>query len=405
MEIQTEETDRSKGRAPELPPSGGSTEVLWDAVGTLYRRRGLITSITLVALIASVVIALLTPKWYAAEARVLQPEGGGLSLLGIVNRASGGLGNLLGGGGGGYERYLTILTSRSMMESVVEAFDLVEIYEIDEEDPYEAMFRAADELSDNVSFDVALKFDYLAIVAFDKDPERAAEMSNFMVAKLNEENARLSSETARRTRSVIEQRLNRAVADMDSARAELQAFQETNGLVQLEAQAEAMMQSIASLKAEAAKLDIQYQTLAQQYGPDNPQVQAARQARNAAQAEIRRTLGGRDDFLPVAMRNLPALTNRYARLMQDQLIQQQILETVYPIYEQALFQEQSEAEAVQVIDDAVPPVLAARPSRRLIVIGTTLTALIVACVYVLLGAWLKANSPQIARRLNGVRAS
>src|SRR5690606_8596840 len=159
------------------------------------------------------------------------------------------------------------------------------------------------------------------------------------------ENARLTSESARRTREVIERRLNRATADLDSVRSELQAFQETHGLVELEAQAEAMMQSAASLRAEVARLDVQYQTLVQQYGPDNPQVRAARQARAAAQQQINQVLGGRDALLPVAMRDLPALTTRYAQLMQEQLIQREVLETIYPIYEQALITETSEAEA------------------------------------------------------------
>lgn len=398
MNPDTKEIGLANGDVADAFRPPATEDVLWQLAGTLYRRRTFIAGVTAFAIVASVIIALLTPKWFASEARVLQPEGGGLSLLGVVNRATGGLGSLLGGGGG-YERYLAILTSRTMMEDVVKRFDLVEVYEIDDDDARKAQFKATEQVSKNVSFDVALDYDYLAVVAFDKDAERAAEMANFMVARLNEENARLTSETARRTRVVIEQRLNRATADLDSARSELQTFQETHGLVELEAQSEAMMQSVATLKAEAAKLDVQYQTLAQQYGPENPQVVAARQARNAAQAGIRRALGGSDELLPVALRNLPALTNRYARLMQDQLIQQQILETVYPIYEQALFQEQSEAEAVQVVDDAVPPVQAARPSRRMIVIGATLTAFLLACLYVLGHAWLRRNSSLIAQRM------
>lgn len=405
MEIQTEETGFANGKtsdgtaAPDQASEPSASDTLWQAAGVLYRRRKFVAGFTLAVCILSVVIALLVPKWYAAEARVLQPEGGSIgSLLGMVNRATGGLGSLLGGGGG-YERYLAILTSRSMMEDVAERFDLIDIYEVDVEDEQEARFEVIEMLRSNVDFVVELDYNYLAVVAFDKDPDRAAEMANFMVEKLNDEHARLTSESARQTREVIERRLNLATADLDSVRSELQSFQEAHGLIELEAQAEAMMQSVATLRGEVARLDVQYQTLAQQYGPDNPRVLAARQARNAAQFQISQALGGQDELLPVSMRDLPALTSRYAELLQEQLIQRQILETVYPIYEQALFQEQSEAQAVQVVDYAVAPVLAARPSRRLIVIGATLTALILSCLFVLGQTWLRQHAGYLGMRL------
>ena len=401
METSIEEPSLVNSRIPDSADGERTTDTLWRAAGILYRRRKFVAGVTLLACVLSIVIALLIPKWYAAEARVLQPEGGGIgSLLGMVNRATGGLGSLLGGGGG-YERYLAILTSRSMMEDVLDRFNLIEVYDIDAtKGEREARFKATDQLRGNVDFVVELDYDYLAVVAFDKDPERAAEMANFMVEKLNEEHARLTSESARQTRQVIERRLNRATTDLDSVRSALQTFQETHGLVELEAQAEAMMQSVAALRGEAARLDVQYQMLAQQYGPDNPQVQAARQARNAAQSQINQVLGGQDQLLPVSIRDLPALTSRYAQLLQEQLIQQQILETVYPIYEQALFQEQSEAQAVQVVDYAVAPVRAARPSRRLIVIGVTLTALLLSCLFVLGRAWLHRRASYLGTRLH-----
>lgn len=403
QETTTDEPRFANGRTDDVHSDEPVADGLWNAAGTLYRRRWFVVRVTLFAAVVSVVIALLLPRWYAAEARVLQPEGGGLGgIMGMVNRATGGLGSLLGGGGG-YERYLTILSSRSMMEDVVERFDLVEVYDVStRQGERAALFKAIGGLEKNLEFEVSLEFDYLSIVAYDRDPERAAAMANYLVERLNDENARLSSESARQTRQVIERRLNRATADLDSVRAEMQAFQETHGLVELEAQAEAMMESVATLRGEAARLDVQYQTLAQQYGPNNPQVIAARQARAAAQAQINQVLGGHDALLPVSMRDLPALTTRYAQLMQEQLIQRQILETVYPIYEQALFQEQSESEAVQVVDRAVVPVQPARPSRRLLVIGATLTALLLASVFVLLQSWFRRNHVAIARRLNQV---
>jgi uncharacterized protein involved in exopolysaccharide biosynthesis len=400
MNIRTDDPSHGDGASLNPPDDvpRSSAPTLWDAAGALYRRWKLIAAVTVVAALLSVGIALMLPKWYAAEARVLQPEGGALSMLsGLTGSVGGGLGMLLGGGSGEYTRYLAILTSRSLMEEVVEEFDLVRVYDVEDADV--PLYAAIEQLHTNVEFDVNPEFLYLAVRAFDKDPERAAAMANFMVDELNEQHARLSSQSARQSRVFIEQRLNRAQADLDSVRAELQAFQEEHGVVELQAQAQAFMESMAVLKGSTAQLEVQYQMLARQYGPDNPQVQAAREALTAAQAQVRGALGGRDALLPVSMQALPALSRRYAELMQGQLTQATIMETIYPIYEQAMFQEENEAVAVQVLDEAVPPVLAARPSRRLVAAVGTLTAFFLVVVYVLGEAWLRWNRERLAGRL------
>ncbi len=405
MNVKTEETSYGDGLALSESSADAArreqvSQTLWHGAGLLWRRRRFIAGVTTAAAIASIIVALLLPRWYAAEARVLRSEGG-MSLLGMMDRASGGLSRLLGSGSGGdYVRYLAILTSRTMMESVVEEFDLANVYEIEAEDGADPTELAAEMLAQNADFDVDVELDYLAVRAYDRDPVRAAAMANFMVAKLNEENARLSSQSARESRVFIEQRLRQAEADLDSVRGEVQAFQEANGVVELESQAAAFMTSVAALKAQVAEAEVRYQTLAQQYGPDNPQVQAARAAAQAARRQVSGALGGRDELLPVSMQDLPAAARRYAELMQDQLVQAQVIETIYPLYEQALFQERSEASAVQVIDAAVPPRLAARPSRRLIVVGVTLSALLLACAFALAHAWLWQHRAHLARRLH-----
>lgn len=345
----------------------------------------------------SIVLALLLPRWYAAEARVLQPEGGGLSLLGMMSSATGGLSSLLGGSSGEYSRYLSLLTSRTLLEEVADEFDLVRVYGLDNSKA--PRHDVLEELRDNLEFEVDPEFFFLVVRVYDRDPERAAEMTNFVVSTVNERHARLTSENARLTRTFVEQRLFEAQTDLDSVRSEMQAFQEEHGVVELESQARAFLESVAQLRGSVAQLEVRYQTLARQYGPDNAQVQAAREALAVARGQVSGALGGRDALLPISMQALPAVSRRYAELMQEQLTQAQIIETIYPIYEQALFQERSEAVAVQVVDEAVPPALAARPSRRLIVIAVTFSALLLAVGYVLAHAWWHQNYRTYSLRL------
>ena len=159
------------------------------------------------------------------------------------------------------------------------------------------------------------------------------------------------------------------------------------------------MQSVAAGRADLVRLEIEYQTLLQQYGPENPRVRAAREALRAGRAQVQGALSGEDALLPVSMQALPALTRRYADLMQRQFIQAQILETLYPFYEQAYFQEQNESVAVQVVDEAIPAARPARPSRRLVVVLATLSGVFLAVSYVLVSWWWRRNHSEFARQL------
>ncbi|MEM1041293.1 MAG: lipopolysaccharide biosynthesis protein [Bacteroidota bacterium] len=412
MDVETRETRLGEPRLGNgsTPPSTvpastreRSEQALWSAAGLLYQRRRLIAGVTAVAAVGSILLALLLPRYYAAEARVLQPEGGALSVLSGLVGGPGGLGGLLGVGGGEYTRYLAILNSDGMKTSVVDAFDLVQVYETDDSETpeFDAMMR----LSKNVEFDVDPEFLSLAVRAYDRDPERAARMANFMVERLNEVHTRLTSENAGQTRSFIEIRLAEAEADLDSVRAELQTFQEEHGVVELETQAQVFMEGMAVARASVAETEVAYQTLLSQYGSDNPQVRTAREALRAARGQVQGALSGRDALLPVAMGELPALTRRYAELIQGQLIQAEIIETVYPIYEQARIQEMNETDAVQVLDAAVPPIQPARPSRRFIVIVSTLSGFVLAVSFVLLLAWWRRHYPYVAERLRRAAAN
>ena len=106
MEIQTKETTHGDGLAREdAARREQASETMWYVIAVLWRRRRFVAGVTAAATVIAVIIALLLPKWYAAEARVLRSEGG-MSLLSMADRATGGLSRLLGGGGGDYVRYL-----------------------------------------------------------------------------------------------------------------------------------------------------------------------------------------------------------------------------------------------------------------------------------------------------------
>ena len=374
-------------------------ERLWWAAGTLYRRRRWIAAITLAVAGAAVYLTLQIPNSYRAETRVLLPDGGGGDLL------SGALSNLPpaaaalvtgGSGGGGFERYMAILTSRSTMESVVERFDLVRSYDVaDEHDPTVSAVR---ELRERVAFDVSLDFDYLAVTVLDEDPQRAAQMADFFVERLNERHVEFQSSSAADNRAFLRTRLDQANADLDRAQAQLQAVQERSGVVEPGAQAEALFSALAAAQAEVSAAEVQYQALVSELGPENTISVAARAGLEAARGQLSRLRAGSEQGLP-ALRELPRVQRDYTSAMQDLVMQQAIIEAVQPLYEQAALEEQRETDAVQVLDPAVPPTRKAEPHRSLIVIAATLSAFLVAVAVVLTLAVLRRAGPPFLARL------
>ena len=400
MEVSTRTTlDDGAGRSDtdrrRLTKSAGAF-----ALGALWRRRAFIVGTTVLAAIGAVALSLSLPLWYAAEARVLMPEsgGGGGSISAMVSQIAPGAAALLGGGGGGdFTRYLAILNSRNTLEEAIDAFDLVEVYELTEH-PYPRL-AALQTLQENTNFEVDLEYQYLSIRVLDQDPRRSAALANHFVQALNERNAALSMEQAQRYRRYVEQRYSQAIADLDSAQTSLQRFQERHGVIELPEMARALMESAALQRAELTRSEVQYRAALAQFGPDNARVRQLEEVVRAARRAEESMMSGEGSLLPVAFDDLPAVANEYATLYRDVMMQGSILEVTRPLLEQARFDEERERTAVQVLDEAVVPEKKAKPRRAFIVITATLSAALIACALALLAAWVGVRRLSLERWL------
>ncbi len=398
--------------APEAAPSDSSSpeaysegwaapEVrreLWWLGGTLYRWRWVIIGITTLAAALSVWYALSLDNQFRAETRVLLPEKsdsfGGL-LDSVVPGASAILGG--GGGGGGYTRYLAILTSRSTLEQIVDEFDLVRVYETGEDaNPRD---KAVAELVERATFDVSLELDYLAVSVLDEDPDRSARMANAFVDVLNQRHIAFSSGSAGEDREFLGQRLEEAQLALDSSLNAMQAFQERNGVIEIESQAAAFMESVGEASGQIAEAEVRYDALRSQYGDENPDVQTARAALESARRSLGSLTGGGEAVMPVPMNQLPAVGRQYAAIFQELETQKQIVTALRPMYEQAVLSERRDADAVQVLDTAIAPSKKSEPRRSILVISMTAAAGILACLLVLAVSWWRQRRSGFVQRL------
>lgn len=380
-------------------------ETFWALLGTLWRRRLLIVGVTAAAALLSIVISLLLANWFKAETRLLLPGRSGSGLLsgallgGLPSSAS----SLLGGITGDYQRYLSILDSRTVKENVVREFDLSTVYDVADSDaPLQA---ALEVLSGNIAFVVDEEYNHLAVQVYDQDPQRAADMANFFVEELNRINAALASQSAGAFRRYVEARYQETETELGTVLDALRDLQTHYGVVNLESQGEVFMTGMIEWRLSAMQAEIEYERLLQLYGPENSAVQSARRGVEAANRKYQAALAGRERLMPVPQDSLPNVARQLLQLQQDQLVLAKIVEFTRPVLEEARLEEQRKIEAVQVIDAAVPPVQKARPWRALIVVSSTLSGFLLAVVYVLLLAWWRRHHADFARRLKTAGAA
>ena len=374
-------------------------QTFWAMLGTLWRRRWLIVGVTAVAAVLSIIISLMLSNWFMAQTRLLLPARSGSGLLSgaILGNLPSSASSILGGITGDYQRYLSILDSRTVKENVVREFDLATVYDLgDSETPLQA---AMEMLESNIDFVVDEEYNHLAVQVYDQNPQRAADMANFFVAELNRLNAELASQSAGAFRRYVEERYQDTEAELDSVLNALRDLQARYGVVDLKTQGEVFYTGMTELRLSVMQAEIEYERLHHAYGPNNATVRAARETVQAANRKYNAAMDGRERMLPVPQDSLPGLARQFIELEQDQLVLAKIIEYTRPVLEEARLEEQRKIEAVQVVDVAVPPVKKARPWRALIVVSSTLSGFLLAVIYALLLAWWQRNHAALAHRL------
>jgi len=291
-----------------------------DYLVVLAKHKKFIAGFVFVSVVVAVVLLyLVLPRWYKSTSSVMPPKQKNLvSALSAVARATTSLRSLgLGGASDDLSQFQTILRSRRCMESVVQKFDLVKVYKT------KNVLEALKELDGNVDISLGKEDVSLEISVYDTDPQRAADMANYLVEMLNAIYTELSYTEAKSNREFLEQRYQQNLRDMKTAEDSLKVFQQKYGIYSLP---EAMSGKLLS------------------------------------------------SFLP--FKQVPEVTMRYFELYRDLEIQNKILEFVLPFYEQVRLEEQRDTPSVIVLDTAIPADKPSKPRRltigAIVVVGSFL---------------------------------
>jgi uncharacterized protein involved in exopolysaccharide biosynthesis len=350
-----------------IPSMNGtpSSPVIADYCAILYKWRRFLIINTLIVGVLITGVAFVLPKWYKASATILPPKDNGLLNLlgGSSNSLLRGLGSLSKIGGSsqssGSYNYLALLNSRTMMEAVVNKFQLVEVYGIGDQ----TMDKAVKELEGNVQFEYGDN-DEINVTVMDKDPQRAADVANFFVDQLNEMSIRIGTQEARGNREFIANRVSEVEDSLRQAEDQLKTYQEKSGMV-LTPEQTAGANAIGELYGMKAKKEIEIAVLKTSATSDNEQLHQLEMEEKAV-----------DDKLAV----IPSTGLQVLRLYRDVVAQEKILEFLYPVLEQAKLEEQKDVPVLIILDRAIKPEHKFRPQRLLMIAAVSVIWLMVQIV-------------------------
>jgi len=315
--------------------------------------------------------ALLAPKWYKSTASVLPAEKNDLlsAISGISNLAKGfsasrGLAALTGKNSES-DRYLAILKSATMTDEVIKKFDLRKEYNR-QNDYYEKVVK---DWQSNSDFEIQDEGN-LTITVYDMNPQKAADIANYLVQRLNEINTDLSVVNAKANREFVEKRYLQNVSDINDLESRMKQFQEKYGVIAVPEQLEATVKSMSSIYVDLYKKEVELNVLKQTYGVDNPLTQSASIEKNELQKKINQLNSGTDESqkdvkLLIPFKQAPELGNEYLKIYRNLEIQYKILEFIQPLYEQAKVEEARNTPSVLVLDKASAPDRKAKPKATL----------------------------------------
>ncbi|MBT9332272.1 chain length determinant family protein [Acidipila sp. 4G-K13] len=364
---------------------------LLDILLVLAERRKLIFLITVIFAIGAIIISLVLPKRYTAETTILPPDAKSSSLSSMMTSQLGNLGGIaaLAGGSLGLknpnEMFIAMLKSQTVENAMVHRYNLMQEYH----SKYLSLARKSFEK--HVTLDGNGKDGLIHISVEDWDPKRAAELANGYVDQFRTLSQTLAITEAGQRRLFFEQQLQQSKDRLADAEEALKETEQKTGMIQLDSQARALIETAASLRAQVTAKEVQLQAMQTYATSENANVVEMQKELDGLRAQLAKLTGNQDETSGalIAPKGMMAQTGlEYVRRLRDVKYYETIFEILARQYELARLDEAKEGAVIQVVDPAIVPDRRSFPQRALITVVTTFIGFFFACSFALAQAGL-----------------
>jgi tyrosine-protein kinase Etk/Wzc len=376
----------------------------------LARRKRLIAKVTGAAVLAGGILSFLLPVRYTAITTIMPPQQTPSSAALFMNQlsnsstgvlsAAAGLG--LGIRTGPNDIYLGLLKSRPIADAIIQKFNLAMVYRSRD------MTAARKKLEDNTQI-TAQDSGFISVSVTDRDRNRSADLANYYTEQLRVLTQTLAVTEASQRRLFYESQLKEAKEALVAAEMNFQQIQQNKGMVQLDAQAKAMIEGLAALRAKAAAQEVEVQALRSYSTDRNPDVQMAERELSSVRTEIAQMEQNSHSsgFTDLGMKDVPGAALGYLTAQHEVLYRQTLFDLLIKQYDAAKLDEAKEAAVIQVVEPAIPPEHKSSPKRMLILLLTTIGGFFASCLLAMIQWWkeLSDSEPEVSRQLQELKSA
>jgi uncharacterized protein involved in exopolysaccharide biosynthesis len=387
-ETPLRELDEQANSVPSMPVAERAIEEkdeisLLDLLIVVAERKRIVCWATAVFALFAVAISLLLPKRYTAVVTLLPPQQNA-SLSSALGGQLGGLAALAGSGirlnYNSNDAIVGMLRSRTVEDAMVQRFGLMQ--------EYRARYPsdARKKFEHRATVDGSGKDNLIRISIVDGDPLRAAELANGYVEQFRDLSQNLAITEASQRRVFFERELEQSKDKLADAEEALKATEQSTGMIQLDSQARALIESAAALRAQITAREVQIQGMQTYATGENAQLLQAQRELDSLRAQLAKLVGSDDSAdgeIIVPKGQVPEAGMEYIRRLRDVKYNEAIFEILARQFEAAKLDEAKEGAIIQVVDAAIPPDKRSFPKRGLIVIGSTVLGFVFGIVFVL----------------------
>jgi tyrosine-protein kinase Etk/Wzc len=337
----------------------------------LSKRKFMILGIVLSVAVTSAVISLFLPPTFTATTRIMPPQQSqsvAAAMLGQLGPLAGMAGKDLGLRNAS-DIYIAMLRSETIADALMQRFSLMSVYKA----KYQVLARQR--LEDSTKIDAG-KEGVISLSVSDRDPGRAANLANAYVEELQRLTQTLVVTEAGQRRLFFEREVRKASDELATAEQGLKHTQEKTGIIQLDNQSKAMIESLTGLQAQVAAKEAEVGAMKSYSTDRNPSLIRAESELAALRAELARMEAGQvgSSVADLPLRRVPEAGLEYVQRLREVKYRESLLEVLSKQYEVARIDEAKDAAIVQVLDRAHSPELKSWPHRTVIVLAATFVA-------------------------------